>query len=165
MSDRIKTETQRINGYLKEVVTMFDSSGKPISQIINPLMVELKPRDVLQLFVGAFLVAAPLSFTEEVWTLSEELKPFNITALTLVSLSVATLFIYFNFYRFRLRGNILNFSKRVIATYAITISSIVTILFLIDKFPFSTTPDVAVNRVIIIGFPALFGAMVSDYIK
>lgn len=165
MGKTLKTEVKRINGYLKEVVTFFDSSGKPVSQIINPLMVELKPRDILQIFVGAFLIAAPLSFTEEVWTLSENLKRKNVYALGLISLTVATLFIYFNFYRFNLRGHFAEFIKRTITTYLITIGSIVLLLSLIDKFPIFEFPYVAIKRVIIIGFPAIFGAVISDYLK
>lgn len=161
----MKTEIKRINGYLKEVVTFFDSTGKPISQVMNPLMVELKPRDVLQLFVGAFLIAAPLCFTEEVWNLSIQLPRANAYALGAVSLITVILFIYFNFYRFKLRGHLVEFIKRVLATYLITVSSVVLILTLIDKFPIFETPYIAIKRVIIIGFPSLFGAVISDYIK
>ena len=165
MADQLKTEIKRVNGYLKEVVTFFDSSGKPISHIINPLMVELKPRDILQIFVGAFLVSAPLCFTEEVWQLSISLKSANVFALGGVSLVTVALFIYFNFYRFKLKGHLANYFKRTLATYLITASSIVLILTLIDKFPINETPFIAVKRVIIIGFPALFGAVISDYLK
>lgn len=164
-NNQLKTEIKRVNGYLREVVTFFDSSGKPISQVMNPLMVELKPRDILQLFVGAFLIAAPLCFTEEIWTLSKELQPFNAYALGMVSLVTVISFIYFNFYRFRLKGNIIEFVKRVLATYLIAISSIVLILMLIDKLPVYTSPEVAVKRIIIIGFPTVFGAIISDYLK
>ena len=165
MPKKVLTEVQRINGYLKEVVTFFDSSGKPINQIINPLMVELNPRDVLQIFVGAFLVAAPLCFTEEVWTLSRELKTENVMALGLISLVTVALYIFFNFYRFKIKGNVINYVKRVLATYVITATSIILILALIDKFPIQETPNIAINRVIIICFPALFGAVISDYLK
>lgn len=165
MSLNQKTEIQRINGYLKEVVTFFDSSGKPLSQVMNPLMVELKPRDILQIFVGAFLVSAPLCYTEEVWNLSVSLPRENVYALGCISTFTIALFIYFNFYRYRLKGHVIQYFKRVIATYLITASSIILILGLIDKFPVYTEPYVALKRVIIIGFPALFGAVISDYLK
>lgn len=165
MANRQKTETKRVNGYLKEVITFFDSSGKPISQVVNPLMVELKPRDVLQIFVGAFLIAAPLSFTEEVWQLSISLKRANVYALGGISIVTVTLFIHLNFYRYKLRGHFLDFFKRVLATYLITVSSIILLLLLIDKLPFNESPYIALKRVIIIGFPATFGAVISDYLK
>ena len=114
MGDQFKTEIQRVNGYLREIVTFFDSSGRPISQVVNPLMVELKPRDVFQLFVGSFLIATPLCFTEEVWNLSVELPRKNAYFLGLLSLVTVILFIYFNFYRYKLKGQIIEFIKRVL---------------------------------------------------
>ena len=73
MKKQLNTEIKRIGGYLKEVTTFFDESGQPISHIMNPLMVELRPRDIMQIFAGAFLIATPLSLTEEVWQLSKTL--------------------------------------------------------------------------------------------
>ena len=107
--DEQKAEIKRINGYLKEVITFFDESGKPISHVINPLMVELRPRDIVQIFVGSLLVAAPLCFTEEVWILSETLKNTNIYYLVICSFVSVTLFVYFNFYRFKLKGHVAEF--------------------------------------------------------
>lgn len=159
------TEVKRVNGYLKEIVTFFDSSGNPSSQTINPLMTELKPRDIMQIFVGAFLVATPLAFTEEVWKLSIELKIANVFALGTVSIVVSALFIYFNFYRFRFKGNVIQYCKRVLLTYLIAASSIILILALIDKFPVINNPLIAVKRVIIIGFPTIFAATISDFLK
>ena len=40
MGEKYKAELKRINGYLKEVVTFFDDTGKPIGHVMNPLMVE-----------------------------------------------------------------------------------------------------------------------------
>lgn len=166
MSDknkRFKTEVTRVNGYLKEIVTFFDESGKPISQTINPLMVELKPRDALQLFVGSFLIAAPLCFTEEVWKLSETLDPIRVNSFITLSLLIVTLYIYFNFYKNRLIGNVIQFTKRLLATYLISISSVVLLLLLLNKLPLDSW--VSFNRVVIIGFPAIFGAVLSDSLK
>ncbi len=165
MGDNFKSEIQRINGYLKEVITFLDATGKPIHQVINPVMVELKPRDVLQLFVGSFLIAAPLSFTEEIWTLSKDLPDRNALALVSISLVVVISFIFFNFYRYRMKGHVIEFIKRVVATYLIATSSIILILALINKFPLFEEPYVALKRIVIIGFPTVFGAIISDYLK
>ena len=165
MKQNIETEIKRINGYLKEVVTFFDDSGKPISQIMNPVMVELRPRDITQIFVGALLVASPLCFTEEIWNLSIDLKMLNVYLMAFFSFLSVTFFVYFNFYRFKLKGNIAQFVKRIIAIYAISTASVIFVLFLIDKFPILSQPNVAIKRVIIIGFPSIFGAAITDYLK
>lgn len=165
MNKTFKTEIKRVNGYLKEVVTFFDASGKPISHVMNPLMVELKPRDVSQLFIGALLVASPLCFTEEIWTLSKELPSINIIYLMICSMITVTSFVYFNFYRYKLSGHFVEFIKRIFAIYFITTLSVVLILFLIDKFPVFKEPYVAMRRVVIIAFPSIFGAAITDYLK
>ena len=165
MTNPFKTEITRINGYLKEVITVFDDSGKPITQVINPIMVELKPRDILQIIVGSFLIASPLCFTEEVWKLSEELSLSKVNTLTSVSLLTVTLFVYFNFYRDKLIGNVIEFVKRIVAMYVISLGTVAIILYLIDRLPYDTDPIVAFKRTVIIGFPAIFGATISDYIK
>lgn len=163
--NRLKTEIKRIDGYLKEVITFFDDSGKPISHIVNPLMVELRLRDIAQLFVGSLLIASPLCFTEEVWSLSETLPQTNVYLLIICSFVAVTTFVYFNFYRFKLRGHVVEFIKRIIAIYIISIFSVILVLFLIDKFPIMTQPYISMKRVILIGFPAIFGATITDYLK
>ena len=165
MSQKLKTEIQRINGYLKEVVTFLDDSGRPIYQTVNPLMIELRPRDIAQIFVGALVVAAPLCFTEEIWNLSLQLPYVNFLYLIISSVVAVTSFVYFNFYRFNIKGNVAEFIKRIVAIYAITIMSVALVLFLIDKFPIEEQPIVAMKRLALIGFPSIFGATITDYLK
>ena len=158
-----RSEIKRINGYLKEIITFLDDSGNPIGHSINPLMVELKPRDITQLFVGSLLVSTPLCITEEVWKISESLSDNNITYFFCLSIFAVTSFIYFNFYRYRLKGHVIEFIKRIFFTYLISLLSTVLVLSLINKFSIGDHPSMA--RVIIIGFPSIFGAMVTDYLK
>jgi uncharacterized membrane protein len=165
MGEKYKAEFKRINGYLKEVVTFFDDTGKPIGHVMNPLMIEFHPRDIMQIFVGSLLVSSPMCLTEEVWTLSENLKMENIYYLMICSAFAVILFVYFNFYRHKLKGHIIEFIKRIVAVYGVSTLSVILILFLIDKFPYETNPVVAFKRVIIIGFPTIFGAIVTDSLK
>lgn len=165
MKSTVKSEIRRINGYLKEVVTLFDESGKQISHVINPIMVELKPRDIMQIMVGSFLIGSPLCFTEEVWVLSENLNVGKVETLALVSVATVTLFIYLNFYKNRLKSHFFEFVKRVLATYFISLFTVALILYLIDKLPWEDDPILSFKRTVIIGFPAVLGATLSDYIK
>lgn len=162
---KINSELKRVNGYLKEVVTIFDASGKPVSQVLNPVMVELKSRDIFQLLAGSFIIASPLCFTEEVWKLSEEMSNEGAMLIGVVSFVLITCYIYFNFYRNRLRGFVAEFVKRVLATYVICAASVALTLFVIGKLPWDTHAEVALRRITIIAFPAAFGAVISDNIK
>ena len=45
---KIETKEKRIGGYLHRVITMFDKTGKMIDFTLTPLMVEFRPRDLMQ---------------------------------------------------------------------------------------------------------------------
>ncbi|MCK4429723.1 MAG: hypothetical protein KAW19_00325, partial [Candidatus Aminicenantes bacterium] len=64
---KTKKEVVRIEGKLKEIVTIHDEKGKILHKIISPLMVEFHPKDVLQVIIGAAILAVPVGFTEETW--------------------------------------------------------------------------------------------------
>ena len=90
---------KRIGGYLHRVVPVLDSAGKAIHYAITPIMVEFRPRDLLQVIVGASVLAVPVAFTEETWQLGENLPLRNVIGLTSFSLLFIGLYVYFNFYR------------------------------------------------------------------
>ncbi|MFC1589880.1 hypothetical protein ACFL42_00145 [Candidatus Omnitrophota bacterium] len=68
-----KLSIKRIGGYLHKVIPIVDSTGKVVQRVIAPFMVELKPRDILQIIVGASVLAIPIGLTEEAWVLGEQL--------------------------------------------------------------------------------------------
>lgn len=111
---------KRIGGYLHKAVPVLDGTGKIINYSLKPLMVEFHFRDLMQIIVGSFILAIPIAFTEEVWHLSEELPLKNIIFLSLTSLFFISFFIYFNFYKTRLKFYKIEFSKRVLATYLVS---------------------------------------------
>lgn len=88
---------KRIGGYLHRVYPILDSSGKVISRVVKSFMVGLRPRDIMQIIVGASILAIPVGFTEETWNLGERLPFINILILATVSIVFVSLFVYFNF--------------------------------------------------------------------
>lgn len=60
---------------------------------------------------------------------------------------------------------LIEFFKRVLATYVICGASIAITLLVIGKLPWDTQMDVALRRITLIAFPAAFGAVISDNIK
>ena len=157
--------TKRIGGYLHKVTPVADKSGEILSYALRPLMVEFKPRDILQVFVGSALLAIPVSFTEEAWQLGETLPNANILGITLLSLLLTSLFIYFNFYRLNFKGHEFDFAKRVLGTYLISMIVVGIILTLIDKCPWGIDNLLAVKRIVIVAFPAAMSGTLSDSIK
>jgi uncharacterized membrane protein len=160
-----KYTIKRIGGYLHKLSPVVDKSGKVINYVTTPLMVELKPRDVMQIIVGASILAIPVGFTEETWNLGERLPLNNVLALAIVSLVFIALFVYFNFYRFQLKGYVFEYIKRVIAIYAFSLIVIGILLTLIEKCPWGTDNIMALKRIIIVAFPSSMSAAISDTLK
>lgn len=161
----IKTEVRRINGYLKEITTLIDSKGNTLSSVITPIMTELKPRDILQVCLGVLLFGVPLCYTEEVWTLSKDLKLINLHFLNAFSFLFVSIFVYFNFYRFRMKGNISHFLFRILFTYIAPFLIISLFLLVIERLPFQNDFLIAYKRVSLIAFPSMISGAISDLIK
>jgi uncharacterized membrane protein len=155
----------RIGGYLHKITTILDSSGKVLYRSVSPLMVELRPRDIMQMIVGATILAIPLGFTEETWKLGEQLPLTNVLYLTVLSILFISLFVYYNFYRFHLKGRTFEYVKRVIATYFIALLVVGILLTIIEKCPWQTDYVLAIKRIIIVSFPASMSATIADVLK
>ncbi len=167
-NDQEKSSIKRIGGYLHSVTHVRDPrdhKGKIFNLIVKPLMIELRPRDIMQIIVGAALFAIPVSFSEEVWSLGETLPFTNILILTFLSILLIASFVYFNFYRFNFKNHVFEYVKRVLATYFLSLLVVAGILTLIDKCPWGENNLLAIKRIIIIAFPASMSATLSDTLK
>lgn len=160
-----ETTVKRIGGYLHRIVPIADKSGKVISYALKPLMLEFKPRDIMQVIVGSALLAIPVSLTEEAWNLGEVLPKINILFIGLLSLLFVGVFVYFNYYKVTLKGYVLEFAKRVIGTYIISFVVVALILTLLQKCPWGIDNILAIKRIVIVAFPAAMSGTLSDTIK
>jgi uncharacterized membrane protein len=160
-----ETIIKRIGGYLHKVTPIVDSTGKVIHSIVTPFQVELKPRDIFQMIVGSYLLCVPVAMSEEVWVLSRDLAFSNIIGILLLSLFFVSSFVYFNYYRYHLKGHWLNFLKRIIATYAVSFIAVGLFLTLIDKCPWNSDYFLAIKRIVLVAFPSTMAATLSDTIK
>lgn len=165
MSHKVSRKTIRVSGKLKEVVTIQDEEGHIIEKYVTPLMVEFYPRDIMQVIVGASILAIPVAFTEEVWRLGGSLPTLNILGLALLSIIFVSSFVYYNSYRRHIHTHLNEFLKRVIFTYILAYITVAIILLLIDKAPWATDWVLAAKRTAIVAFPASMSAAVADMIK
>ena len=163
--NKTKQKIRRIGGYLHRLSPVLDSTGKVVNYVTTPLMVELKPRDIMQIIVGASILAIPVGFTEETWNLGERLPLNNVLALAIISMIFIALFVYFNFYRFQLKGYVFEYIKRVIAIYAISLVVVGILLTIIEKCPWGVDNILALKRMIIVAFPSSMSAAISDTLK
>jgi uncharacterized membrane protein len=165
VSDFVETVEKRVNGYLHKIVPVTDHVGKVINYALSPIMVEFRPRDLMQVIVGASILAVPVALTEETWKLGETLGFYNIYGLCMISLLFISLFVYFNFYRYVFEKHLGQYVKRVLSIYIFSLLVVGVILTLIDKCPWNENFWLAVKRIIIVTFPASMSAAVSDSIK
>ena len=127
---------------------------------------EFHPRDLLQVIVGASILAIPVGLTEETWRLGETLPFFNIIVFMLVSLLFISAFVYYNYYKIHgLKEHHTKFLKRVLLTYVFSFLVVALLLSLIQKTPWTTDWILALKRVVIVTFPASMSAAVADMIK
>lgn len=162
---KTKREYIRVGKHLNELITITDATGALIHKAIKPVMLEVYPRDIMQMIVGATLLSIPVAFTEEVWKLGETLPVRNIVLLGILSCTFIGLFSFYNSYRNRFKKHALEFTKRVLFTYIIALLVSWLILFVIDKAPGGDQWIFTLKRMIILSFPASMSAAVTDMIK
>ena len=162
---KTKRKFVRVDGRLRELVTVYDKTGKLLHKIMNPVMLEFYPRDIIQVIVGASLLAVPVAFTEETWNLGMTLPLFNVLMILLLSIVFISAFVYYNYYRNKIKNNEKQFLKRVVSTYLFSFFVVTLVLFLIQRAPWATEPVIALKRTILVSFPASMSATVADIIK
>ncbi len=160
-----ETVIKRIGGYLHSVEPIMDEAGRVLHYVLSPLMVEFRPRDLMQIIVGASILAVPVALTEETWNLGTHLPLANVLALSAISLLFIALFVYFNFYRFAFKGHVFHYGKRVFAIYAFSVLVVAVLLTIIQKCPWGVDNLIALKRILIVAFPASMSAAVSDTLK
>ena len=152
MELKTKRKFIRVDGRLREIITVKDLKGNVLQKIINPVMLEFYPRDIVQVVVGATILAVPIAFTEETWILGQNLPMTNILGLLFLSLVFISSFVYYNYYRKKLKQHKQEFFKRIISTYLFSFLVVSLILILIGKAQWLIDPLLAFKRTVIVTF-------------
>lgn len=118
--------------------------------------------DASQIFVGAFALAVPISFSEEAWRLGETLPIQNLLMLLSLSVIFLTLYTYESVFQKDIKSRKLVFVSRIIIAYIMTALVVALVLYCLNKLPFTDDPFLAIKRIIVITMPASMGAIVVD---
>jgi len=118
--------------------------------------------DASQVFVGAFALAVPISFSEEAWRLGETLPYRNLIMLLLLSLLFLALFTYQSVFQKNVKSRLAVFIFRILIAYLMTTLVVGLVLLCLDKLPMFDDPITSLKRIIIISMPASMGAIVVD---
>ncbi len=160
-----RSHVKRIGGYLHRIVPVSDKKGKILQYVLSPVMTEFRPRDLMQIIIGASILAVPVAFTEETWELGKTLPLLNVIGLSTLSLIFVALFVYYNFYRYNFKGHVFEYIKRVVSIYLFSLVVVGILLTIIQKCPWDTDLILSIKRILIVAFPASMSAAVSDTIR
>ncbi len=118
--------------------------------------------DASQVMVGAFVLAVPISFSEEAWRLGETLPFKNLSALMIVSIVFLSLYTYHSVFQRNIKQRVFSYIVRIVIAYGLASMVVAITLFCLNKFPILSDPLIAIKRLIVITMPASMGAIVVD---
>ena len=117
-------------------------------------------KDVAEIAVGACVMAFPVSVTEEVWNLGEELSLLRVGLFAVASILFLGLLIL-GLHHGPLPASRAVFLQRVLSTYGLTLLISAGLLVGVDQLDFEY-PLVGLKRTVLVAFPASFAATVVD---
>jgi len=127
---------------------------------ISTSKVSFRARDVVEIALGACIMAFPTATTEEVWNLGAELSLSRAVLFLIASVFFLAVLIY-GIHGHRPEDRTV-FLQRVIATYLVTFLIGAALLFGVDRLELFTDPLTGIKRAILVAFPASFAATAID---
>lgn len=140
-----------------------------IKKIVEPIKVNFDLHDLLQVIIGASILAVPVGFTEETWGLGETLPLFNIFLLMGLTLFFIAIFTFLHYHKEHMNANpkyhIFELLKRVFVTYIMSFIIVALLLWIIQVTPWASDSLLAFKRIVVVTFPSALGGAISDTIK
>ncbi|KXJ57145.1 DUF2391 family protein [Neptuniibacter pectenicola] len=118
--------------------------------------------DASQIFVGAFALAVPISFSEEAWRLGETLPGYNLLMLFVLSVIFLGLYTYESVFQRDVAARKFVFISRIAIAYIMAAMVVALVLFCLNKLPLFADPLTSFKRIIVITMPASMGAIIVD---
>ena len=124
--------------------------------------VRFSVQDVVEIALGACVMAFPVATTEEVWNLGTELSVARVLLFSIASLFFLAILIFGLHGHGRENQEWGVFARRVGTTYFLTLVICALLLFGVDRLELFTDPMTGFKRTILVAFPASFAATVVD---
>ncbi len=118
--------------------------------------------DASQVFVGAFALAVPISFSEEAWRLGEILPFRNVMMLFALSVIFLAIFTYQSVFQKNVKARLSVFIFHIVVAYLLAALVVGLVLLCINKLPLLDDPITSLKRIIVITMPASMGAIIVD---
>ncbi|NCO11334.1 hypothetical protein CO038_02955 [Candidatus Pacearchaeota archaeon CG_4_9_14_0_2_um_filter_39_13] len=121
--------------------------------------------DLVQVIIGATILAIPVGFTQEVWEFSIDLPIINIVGIFIVSVIFISIFTYYHYHNISVKKNWKLFIKRVSLTYVFSFITVCILLILIGGASLYSDLIISLKRAVIVTLPASMSAAIADTIK
>ena len=156
---------------IKKSVPKKTTFEKVVNPIVNPIRHEFSAKDLLQVIIGATILAIPVGFTQEVWEIGVSISNTITGIFVVLSVLFISTFAYYHYHRHRTpeqKGHKIAFIKRVFFTY---LGSLVLVTILLKLI---TTSDISwavvnieelIRIIVIVTLPASMSASIADTLK
>jgi uncharacterized membrane protein len=126
------------------------------------MKLRINTEDIIQIAIGAFALAVPISFTEEAWKMSITLPFFNLLLVFVLSVTFLGIYAYYSVFQEQVSKRFDIFILRIFIAYFISALVVALVLLALNKLPIIDEPVIALKRLILIAMPASMGAIVVD---
>ena len=126
------------------------------------MKLRINTEDIIQIAIGAFALAVPISFTEEAWKMSITLPFFNLLLVFVLSVTFLGIYAYYSVFQKQVSKRYDIFILRIFIAYFISALVVALVLLALNKLPIIDEPVIALKRLILIAMPASMGAIVVD---
>ena len=126
------------------------------------MKLRINTEDIIQIAIGAFALAVPISFTEEAWKMSITLPFYNLLLVFILSVTFLGIYAYYSVFQEQISKRYHIFILRIFIAYFISALVVALVLLALNKLPVIDEPIIALKRLILITMPASMGAIVVD---
>lgn len=126
------------------------------------MKLRINTEDIIQIAIGAFALAVPISFTEEAWKMSVTLPFYNLLLVFLLSVTFLGIYAYYSVFQEQVSKRYGIFILRIFIAYFISALVVALVLLALNKLPIIDAPIIALKRLILVAMPASMGAIVVD---
>ena len=126
------------------------------------MKLRINTEDIIQIAIGAFALAVPISFTEEAWKMSITLPFYNLLLVFVLSVTFLGIYAYYSVFQKQVSKRYDIFILRIFIAYFISALVVALVLLALNKLPIIDEPIIALKRLILIAMPASMGAIVVD---
>jgi len=163
----IKDDIEDIKEDIAEMTETFTKKKGIFSRVATKVLPsKFAAKDIAQQIVGATILSAPFSVTEEVWNLARNLDLIHVFALIFITILFDILLFYYARYQHLEEKKFILFPKRIISLLIVTYTTSAIVLSVFGVIGGQIQDPVWAGKLIVmVGLFANIGAGTADLIR